>query len=152
MSKATDFDLEAFLPYRLAQAAEAVSLEFYQLYRSRYAMTRPEWRVMAHLGQYGALTARDICDRASLHKTKVSRAVYALEQRKWLKRGRDDGDRRFEWLELTGAGRKTYDDLCREGLSLETRLRARLGANGAAQLLSLLQKLDDPAAARSGRG
>ena len=152
MSKATDFDLEAFLPYRLAQAAEAVSLEFYQLYRSRYAMTRPEWRVMAHLGQYGALTARDICDRASLHKTKVSRAVYALEQRKWLKRGRDDGDRRFEWLELTGAGRKTYDDLCREGLSLEARLRTRLGADGAAQLLSLWHKLDDPAAARSDRG
>ena len=151
MSKATDFDLEAFLPYRLAQAAEAVSLEFYRLYRSRYAMTRPEWRVMAHLGQYGALTARDICDRASLHKTKVSRAVYALEQRKWLKRGRDDDDSRFEWLELTGAGRKTYDDLCREGLSLETRLRERLGVNGAAQLLSLLHKLDGPASARSDR-
>lgn len=144
MNDADDFDLEAFLPYRLVQAAEAVSLEFYRLYRSRYAMTRPEWRVMAHLGQYGALTARDICDRAQLHKTKVSRAVFSLEQRKWLKRGRDEGDRRFEWLELTGAGRKIYKDLCAEGVRHEARLRKRLGANGAAQLLVLLEKLNEP--------
>ena len=146
MSRRHEFDLEAFLPYRLACTAEAVSLEFYRLYRDRYAMTRPEWRVMAHLGRGQALTARDICERAQMHKTKVSRAAASLERRLWLRRRDDASDRRFEWLTLTAPGRRAYDDLCAEGLRLEARLRRRLGRDGAAQLIELLEKLNDPSA------
>jgi len=143
-----EFTLEAFLPYRLAQTAEAVSLEFYRHYRACYAMTRPEWRVMAHLGEYGPLTARDICERAQLHKTKVSRAVASLERRRWLKRRDDAADRRFEWLALTASGRRTHRELCAEGARLEARLRARLGGDGAVQLLALLERLKDKGGSR----
>ena len=88
--------LEDFIPYRLNKAAEAVSQRFASIYRDRYGLTRPEWRTLATLGQFGILTATAIGAHSSMHKTKVSRAVFTLEKRRWLSRKRDDIDRRIE--------------------------------------------------------
>jgi DNA-binding MarR family transcriptional regulator len=49
-------------------------------------MLRTEWRVLFHLGRYGAMSAREISRRAGIHKTKVSRAVAALERKRFLER------------------------------------------------------------------
>lgn len=106
-----DFDLIRFLPYALNQAAEATSAGFQQHYRQKYGMLRTEWRVLFHLGRYGPLAAKEICARASLHKTKVSRAVSALEQKRYLAREIQAHDRRHETLALTGAGCAVYRDL-----------------------------------------
>ncbi|MEL6212475.1 MAG: MarR family winged helix-turn-helix transcriptional regulator [Pseudomonadota bacterium] len=141
MAQAQEFDLEQFLPYRIVQTGEAVSRDFYAYYRREYALTRPEWRVMAHLGQYGALTARDICGRAAMHKTKVSRAVAALERRKWLKRRPDDADNRVEWLSLTPAGEKAHRRICGEAARFNEALLRRLGAKEARTFIDLLDKL-----------
>ena len=111
MDKKDDFDLQQFLPYLLNQAAEASSLSFQRVYKARYGMLRTEWRVLFHLGIYGRMTAKEIGSRAQIHKTKVSRAVQKLAERRFLTRERDADDRRSEWLELTPAGRAAYDDL-----------------------------------------
>ncbi|MEX2081804.1 MAG: MarR family transcriptional regulator, partial [Dehalococcoidia bacterium] len=52
--------LERFLPYRLNRAAEAVSQRFAAVYRSRYGLTRPEWRTLATVGQMEPTTATAI--------------------------------------------------------------------------------------------
>ncbi|WP_415401551.1 MarR family winged helix-turn-helix transcriptional regulator [Tateyamaria sp. SN3-11] len=139
MAKAPDFDVQAFLPYLLNQAAEASSLDFQKVYKDRYGMLRNEWRVLFHLGIYGRMTASDIAARAQMHKTKISRAVQRLAERRYLVRERDAGDRRVEHLALTATGRRVYDDLRRvahdydealvEGLEPEevTRLKSLLG-------------------------
>jgi len=44
----------------LNRAAEEVSLDFQHHYKDRYGMLRTEWRVLAHLGERGTMTARDI--------------------------------------------------------------------------------------------
>lgn len=111
MTKKLDFDLQDFLPFMLNQAAEASSLGFQTYYKSTYGMLRTEWRVVFHLGRYGDLTAKAICDRARLHKTKVSRAVAALEGRGILSRQTDQSDRRQEDLTLTPRGQKVFEDL-----------------------------------------
>lgn len=49
--------LETFLPYRLYHLADLVSREFSTIYKDRLGLTRPEWRVLAGLGQHGAMTA-----------------------------------------------------------------------------------------------
>ena len=82
----TGFQLSEFLPYLLNQAAERASQDFAQIYKSRFGMQRTDWRVLAHLGEFGALTARDICARAAEHKTRVSRAVSRLEARGFISR------------------------------------------------------------------
>ena len=111
MAEKADFDLMTFLPYLLNQAAEASSVEFQSHYKSRYGMLRTEWRVLFHLGLYGEMTAKQICERAGLHKTKVSRAVQALEQKRFLKRDVSELDRRVEALTLTRQGQAAYSDL-----------------------------------------
>lgn len=96
------FELENFLPYRLNRAAEFVALRFAAQYKARYQLTRPEWRTLAALGSSRrSMTATEIGAHSTMHKTKVSRAVFSLEQRRWLKREEDGRDRRFEHLALT---------------------------------------------------
>ena len=106
------FDLRDFLPYVLTLASENASLGFQRVYKERYGMLRTEWRVLFHLGRYGAMTAREVCDRSGLHKTKVSRAVSALERRRFLTREQSTEDRRNETLSLTPTGRSAFGSLC----------------------------------------
>lgn len=106
-----NFDLALFLPYLLNQAAEVSSLEFQKIYKERYGMLRTEWRVLFHLGLYGQMTASEIGQRANMHKTKISRAVQKLAERRFVTRSRDDADRRVEHLALTVQGQAAYADL-----------------------------------------
>ncbi|MCV0395505.1 MAG: MarR family transcriptional regulator [Rhizobiaceae bacterium] len=116
--------LESFLPYRLNRLADAVSRDFARIYRERYGLTRPEWRLLATLGQYGRMTATEIGRHSAMHKTKVSRAVAALEKRRWLTRQADEADRRLEHLQLTQAGADAYGDMVPFARAFEERLWA----------------------------
>ena len=126
----TEFQLERFLPFRLNQAAEWVGLGFSGAYRKAFRMTRPEWRVLAGLGAYGRMTATELGRNTTMHKTKVSRAVRALEERRWLKRRDYEADRRIEHLELTREGRRAYEKIAGEALAYERKLAEWLGAEG----------------------
>src|SRR3712207_2721362 len=106
----TKLDLENFLPYRLNRISSTVSKEFRSIYDRHLELTIPEWRVLATLGQFAEMTTKEIGLHSSMHKTKVSRAVGALESRRWLKRRGSDQDRREEILALTPLGRSAYSD------------------------------------------
>lgn len=136
-----DFDLHAFLPYLLNQAAEASSVGFQASYKGRYGMLRTDWRVLFHLGIHGRMTAKDIGERAKIHKTKVSRAVQRLADRRFLTRERDESDRRSEFLELTQAGQAAYRDLRAIAQEYEARLTARFPAEDTVLLKRLLVEL-----------
>ncbi|OAN76595.1 MarR family transcriptional regulator [Jannaschia sp. EhC01] len=118
----TPFHLPYFLPYLLNQAAEAASREFQDYYRAKYGMLRNEWRVLFHLGCYGDLSAKQICEKALLHKTKVSRAVAALEEKRYLIRTPSPQDRRIEVLSLTPAGLRVFKDLSGAAEGFEAKL------------------------------
>lgn len=123
------FDLENFLPYRLNRAAEFVALRFAAQYKACYQLTRPEWRTLAALGACGrSMTATEIGAHSSMHKTKVSRAVFSLEQRRWLRREADGRDRRFEHLALTPAGEQAYRELTTLATAYQVELFSMLGA------------------------
>lgn len=147
MTDPCQFDLVDFLPYLLNIAAEETSLGFSRTYKERYGMLRTEWRVLFHLGRYGPMTARDISDRARTHKTKVSRAVAALEGRRFLMRERMDEDLRQERLSLTAAGSAAYKDLCRTARVYDAQQMAMFSPREQAVLRSCLQRLAklDPA-------
>lgn len=136
-----DFDLECFLPYLLNQAAECASRAFQATYRAEYGLTRTQWRVLAHLGKYGALTATEICRRSHIEKTKVSRAVAALEAQFWLIRTPADTDRRAEILTLTASGRGVFATLGQKALAYDSALRDELGTGTARQLDIALRSL-----------
>lgn len=147
-----DFKLEDFLPYRLNQAAEQVSQRFAAQYRARYRMTRPEWRALAALGAYGRMTATEIGANSSMHKTKVSRAVRALEEKRWLKRNEDAEDRRIEHLELTPAGKRIYGEMSALAHEYEQQLAKLLGASSLKQLEAGLAAIEAKLPAVTVRG
>ncbi|MDI7921333.1 MarR family winged helix-turn-helix transcriptional regulator [Ferirhizobium litorale] len=122
------FELETFLPYRLNRAAEFVGLRFATQYKEKFGLTRPEWRALAALGSVGRMRATEIGAHSAMHKTKVSRAVYSLEQRRWLKRTGDERDRRSEKLELTAAGKRAYAELSALASAYQAELVSLLGA------------------------
>lgn len=136
-----NFDLTHFLPYLLNQAAEASSLAFQQIYKERYGMLRAEWRVLFHLGLYGQLTASEIGLRANMHKTKISRAVQKLTERRFVTRARDAGDRRLEHLALTPPGQAAYEDLHSVAQRYDAALTEDLSTAEREVLRKLLVKL-----------
>ena len=131
MTEGESFDLDTFLPYLLNQAAEAAARGFARVYRAEYGMTRTQWRVLANLGRSGSLTAAEICRLSLLEKTKVSRAVAALEGRGLVVRGRHWEDRRAEVLSLTAEGRAVFERLGRLAQDYDRALRERLGPEAA---------------------
>lgn len=135
-------DLEAFLPYRLNRLADAVSRGFSRIYRERHGLTRPEWRLLATLGQYGSMTATAIGAHSAMHKTKVSRAVSSLEERGWLRRVADEDDRRVEHLSLTRAGTATYRGLVPLANAYEQALLNALPATDRRDALAGLAALE----------
>ncbi|MCA3512478.1 MAG: winged helix-turn-helix transcriptional regulator [Rhodobacter sp.] len=141
MPDPTEFDLERFLPYLLNQAAEATSKSFQATYKAAYGMTRTQWRVLANLGKFGAMTARDICAITHVEKTKVSRAVSTLEENGLLSRATSPLDRRAEILSLTDRGREVFADLGQKAIDYDRALRARIGPKIAAQLDERLRRI-----------
>ena len=134
-------DLTRFLPYLLNQASELVSAKFQPSYREGYGMLRTEWRVLFHLGHRGDMTAKDICTQAILHKTKVSRAVHALQDKGYLRRQTSPDDRRVEWLSLTSKGKLVFNDLSGAAIQFEHNMAGQLTTAELEQLRSLLLKV-----------
>ena len=141
MADQDSFDLQGFLPYLLAQAAETASAEFQRHYKNRYGMLRTEWRVLFHLGRYGPMTAKEIGDRARVHKTKISRAVAALETKRFLTRHVVAGDRRQAELQLTKPGRAAFDDLYKAARDFDAALIAQFSADEGTALKRCLAAL-----------
>ncbi len=134
--------LESFLPYRLNRLADAVSREFSKIYRDRYGLTRPEWRLLATLGQYGTMTATAVGAHSAMHKTKVSRAVAALQKRRWLKRTTDTNDRRVEHLSLTAEGLRTYREMVPIAEAFQRQLSNAMSAPCLAEFDCGLEQLE----------
>lgn len=141
---AQQFQLDDFLPYLLNNAAESTSRAFSAHYREAYGLTRAQWRILSHLGAFGAMTASDICARGFLEKSKVSRAVTGLETDGFLRRAPSEHDRRSEMLSLTARGREVFLDLTRHAARFSTDLVHRLGTEDADHLARLLRKLIVP--------
>ena len=135
-------ELERFLPYRLNVVAEGVSRALSRLYAERYGIGIPEWRVIATLGQYDRMTAKQVGVHSRMHKTKVSRAVAALEEKGLASREPNEDDMREAFLTLTGRGRRVYEDLAPRALAFERALDAALGAREREHLDNLLRKLE----------
>ncbi|WP_395015249.1 MarR family winged helix-turn-helix transcriptional regulator [Dongia sp.] len=141
MVKAADLDLDRFLPYRLDILAEAVSRALSRIYKEEYGLAVPEWRVLAHLGQYAPITAKAIVAHSRMHKTKVSRAVAELERIGFVRRGDSDEDRREEPLVLTAKGKAAYDDLAPKAAEFARHLLDDLSAAERKTLENAIDRL-----------
>jgi DNA-binding MarR family transcriptional regulator len=113
--------LEDFLPHRLNVLSSLVSQALTRVY-ARYGIGIPEWRVLVTLGEMGSMTGKAVGAHTHMHKTKVSRAVAQLEQRKLVARRANKEDLREAFLSLTPAGRAVYEELAPHARDFTDRL------------------------------
>ena len=85
--------LEYFVPFRLNRLAETVSVNLSGIYRNRFGLEIPEWRVLVTVGQREECTAQLVASSTRMHKTRVSRAVASLEARNLVSRSVETGGR-----------------------------------------------------------
>ncbi len=143
--------LEDFLPYRLNIIAEIVSHSLAGVYSRQYGIGIPEWRVIANLGTAGTLSAKQIGDRAHMHKTKVSRAAAALEESGLIMRSTDDNDKRSTILSLTDKGRDVYSRIVPVALEFASELESALDPADVKALDRVLSKLKRKSQEMAGR-
>ena len=126
----TDFELARFLPFRLNRLAAEISEQLSELYAERFGIDIPQWRVLATLASGNSWTAKAIVASTRTHKSTISRAVEALEQRRLIESLRSSEDKREYRLRLTAAGRRLFRELEPLVLDYEQRLVRLIGDDG----------------------
>lgn len=127
MPPTPDFDLTAFLPYRINAAASRISRAFADRYREEFGISIPEWRVLAHLHHAGDVSVRDIEARVDMEKSKVSRAASRLEQAGYITKAVNEADRRLLALRLTPEGQALVARLIPVAIQFQDEMLAQLG-------------------------
>lgn len=133
--------LADFLPYLLSVTSNAVSDRIADEYRARFGLKIPEWRVMAMLGDAGALTQRALVGATRMDKVAVNRACKVLEERGLVARSPNARDGRSHHLELTAAGREMHGAIMPIALGMERRLFAALDAAERKTFKTLLARV-----------
>jgi DNA-binding MarR family transcriptional regulator len=144
--------LGQFLPYLLSITANTVSVRIADEYRSRFGLNVPEWRVMAVLGDSGALTQRQLTRLTIMDKVAVNRACKELEKRGLAHRQPNAEDGRSHHLDLTEAGRAMHGAIMPLALEMERRLFSTFTEEELALFRALLARIRAEAADLNAEG
>ena len=142
--------LSRFLPYQLSLASNAVSGRIAMEYRQRWGLSIPEWRVMAVLGDAGAVTQRDLTKRTLMDKVAVNRACKVLEERGLAARTPNEQDGRSHLLDLTDAGRAMHAEIMPLALEMERQMFDGFSSDDLDLFRALLERVRDTAEDLSG--
>ena len=137
--------LADFLPYQLSIASNAVSTRIAEQYRKRFALKTTEWRIMAVLGDGGALTQRDLSQLTLMDKVPVNRACKRLEDRGLVQRSPNAKDGRSHMLELTAEGRAVHSGIMPLARKIEEELFDVLSPDEREALRDMLARVRDNA-------
>jgi len=145
-----ELKLDAYLPYRLSVASNAVSGLIARAYQDRFGLTIPQWRLVTVLAEDGALTQGQIVARTVMDKVTVSRAAQGLVKRRLVSRADHHADGRSHVLELTAEGRRLYAEIAPLALAYEAALIAGLSPDEVGLLKRLLTRLQTAAGQLAG--
>ncbi|HLZ74219.1 MarR family winged helix-turn-helix transcriptional regulator [Phenylobacterium sp.] len=137
--------LDAYLPYRLSVASNAVSGLIARAYQDRFGLTVPQWRLICVLAEDGGLTQGQLVARTVMDKVTVSRAAQGLLKRHLIGRSDHHADGRSHVLALTAEGASLYAEISPLALAYEAALIAGLAPDEVALLKRLLTRLQSAA-------
>jgi DNA-binding MarR family transcriptional regulator len=135
--------LTNFTPFRLNRLATGISDHLAQVYKQRFGLEIPEWRVIATVGPAWTCTAQHVADTTRMHKTRVSRAIAHLVKRGLIERTCNADDRREMELRLTKTGREMYTEIVPVALEQERALLACLGEEELRAFSGGLERLEE---------
>jgi DNA-binding MarR family transcriptional regulator len=134
--------LPSFVPFRLNRLAVAVSHYLSAIYRERFGLDIPEWRVLVTVGPERGCTDQYIAGSTRMHKTRVSRAIAHLVELGLMERTSSTHDRRAMELRLSKAGRRMYQELVPLALERERTLLSCLNKDELRGFLLALENLE----------
>jgi DNA-binding MarR family transcriptional regulator len=137
--------LDAYLPYRLSVASNAVSGLIARAYQDRFGLSIPQWRVICVLAEDDGLTQGQIVSRTVMDKVTVSRSAQALLKRRLVARSDHHADGRSHVLALTREGRSLHAEIAPLALAYEAALISGLAPEEVAMLKRLLNRLQSAA-------
>jgi hypothetical protein len=68
------FENKKFLIFGLSSISCRVASACADVYFGEFAVSVPEWRLMAQIGRFGAISAKDIAEKISMVRVAISRA------------------------------------------------------------------------------
>ena len=147
---AASLRLDAYLPYRLSVASNAVSGLIARAYEDRFGLTVPQWRLICVLAEDGGSTQGAIVARTGMDKVTVSRAAQGLSRRRLVDRSEHHADGRSHVLALTAEGARLHAEIAPLALAYEAALISGLAPEEVTLLKRLLTRLQSAAQALSG--
>jgi DNA-binding MarR family transcriptional regulator len=145
-----DLRLDAYLPYRLSVASNAVSGLIARAYQDRFGLSVPQWRLICVLAEDGGLTQGQLVARTVMDKVTVSRAAQGLLKRRLVTRSDHQADGRSHVLMLTPEGSGLYAEISPLALAYEAALIAGLAPDEVALMKRLLSRLQAAAGQLAG--
>ncbi|MQM36090.1 hypothetical protein KBTX_00071 [wastewater metagenome] len=143
---AEELEIERFIPYRMAVLADWMSRSLAGTYQSRFGISIPEWRVLAHLAREQPLSAGVLSERTNMDKPRVSRALQRMTRNGLIERESDAHDQRVAVIRMSAGGRATYERIAPLAQAWERELLAGLDENDRIELERLLDRLQEQVA------
>ncbi|MGV3769556.1 MAG: MarR family winged helix-turn-helix transcriptional regulator [Sphingobium phenoxybenzoativorans] len=135
--------LDDFIPYRLSFTSNLVSDSIASAYQALFAISIPEWRVIALVAEKdGGITQQEICANSRMDKVTVSRAAITLVERGLLDRIPNSADKRSHLLVLSTDGQQLYAAIAPKALELEERIFAEFDEAEIADFTTMLRRID----------
>ncbi|WP_070157706.1 MarR family winged helix-turn-helix transcriptional regulator [Sphingobium phenoxybenzoativorans] len=135
--------LDDFIPYRLSFTSNLVSDSIASAYQALFAISIPEWRVIALVAEKDAgITQQEICANSRMDKVTVSRAAITLVERGLLDRIPNPADKRSHLLVLSTDGQQLYAAIAPKALELEERIFAEFDEAEIASFTTMLRRID----------
>jgi MarR family transcriptional regulator for hemolysin len=138
------FDLIGELARRRHQAAER--------YFSVLGLNHTEARLLTLLRQEDGVAAQDtLSNRLSVDRSNAVRALQSLEQEGYIRRRKDDADKRAKLVQITPKGRKAVSEISRLRKKMAQSFFGDLREKEAGAIVDLLKKAltYDPSGTRS---
>lgn len=87
------------------------------------------------------VTATELCEKLSMHKSQMNRTLTRLEDKKIIIRERSEDDRRMMYIRLNEGHLSSYKKLHEESLRIAEALRKRLGPERADEVNGMIKEL-----------
>ncbi|SCW77162.1 DNA-binding transcriptional regulator, MarR family [Sphingobium faniae] len=130
--------LDQLLPYRLSVAANRVSHAIAGAYERLFALSVPQWRLLAVLAENEGATQNEIGRKTVMDQVTLSRAVHAPARRGLIVRSPHPRDGRSRRLFLSGEARDLYRRIAPKALELEDHVFSSLSQEDLARFREIL--------------
>ena len=134
--------LDEVLTYRISMLELLLSRAVGAVYSDHFGLNTHQWRVLAAVAVWGPIEAAQVSRWATGDKAAVSRAGRSRLGKNLLKRSLHDQDGRKITLELTAAGRRTFQAVVQRIGVIQERLFKGYNRSKLSEFFAMLRALE----------